>query len=261
MSDEGFLSRWARRKAQVQEGKPVADEPLAAPDDAVATTGAAGSVAPRRVGAESTAGEPGTAGKPGSADRAGSADIARRPKDAPMAGNGAAPNPAPPLPTMDDVAQLTRASDYSRFVAPGVDRSVSNAAMKKLFSDPHFNVMDGLDVYIDDYGKPDPIPDSMLRRMTQSKMLGLFDETPAADATSDVADATTPAVPPTAAETPPAATGADVDENAGATPTVEVAAAPPDGISPLATPDGAAAPRLSQSEAARDGGQPEDLLP
>ena len=30
--------------------------------------------------------------------------------------------------------------------------------MKKLFSDPHFNVMDGLDTYIDDYGKPDPLP-------------------------------------------------------------------------------------------------------
>jgi hypothetical protein len=33
---------------------------------------------------------------------------------------------------------------------------VRNAALKKLFTDPHFNVMDGLDVYIDDYGKPDP---------------------------------------------------------------------------------------------------------
>ena len=30
--------------------------------------------------------------------------------------------------------------------------------MKKLFADPHYNVMDGLDVYIDDYSKPDPIP-------------------------------------------------------------------------------------------------------
>ena len=40
--------------------------------------------------------------------------------------------------------------------------------MKKLFSDPHFNVMDGLDTYIDDYGKPDPIPLSMLRRMNQA---------------------------------------------------------------------------------------------
>jgi hypothetical protein len=40
--------------------------------------------------------------------------------------------------------------------------------MKKLFSDPHFNVMDGLDSYIADYGKPDPIPLSMLRLMNQS---------------------------------------------------------------------------------------------
>ena len=36
--------------------------------------------------------------------------------------------------------------------------------------------MDGLDTYIDDYGKPDPIPLSMLRRMNQSAVLGLFDE-------------------------------------------------------------------------------------
>jgi hypothetical protein len=88
----------------------------------------------------------------------------------------AAPEPvAEPLPTMADVALLSRDSDYSRFVASGVDDSVKNAAMKKLFADPHFNVMDGLDTYIDDYGKPDPIPLAMLRQMNQSKLLGLFD--------------------------------------------------------------------------------------
>ena len=36
--------------------------------------------------------------------------------------------------------------------------------------------MDGLDIYIDDYGKPDPIPLSMLRRMNQAAVLGLFDD-------------------------------------------------------------------------------------
>jgi len=77
---------------------------------------------------------------------------------------------------MDDVAALTPESDYTRFVAPEVDESVRRAAMKKLFTDPHFNVMDGLDTYIDDYSKPDPIPPSMLRRMAQSQMLGLFDD-------------------------------------------------------------------------------------
>ena len=48
--------------------------------------------------------------------------------------------------------------------------------MKKLFADPHFNVMDGLDIYIDDYSKSDPIPESMLRQMASAKFLKLFDE-------------------------------------------------------------------------------------
>jgi hypothetical protein len=74
------------------------------------------------------------------------------------------------------VAGLTRESDYSRFVATGVDEGVKRAAMKKLFTDPHFNVMDGLDTYIDDYGMPDPIPLAMLRQMNQSKVLRLFDD-------------------------------------------------------------------------------------
>ena len=30
--------------------------------------------------------------------------------------------------------------------------------------------MDGLDTYIDDYGKPDPIPMPMLRQMNQSQV-------------------------------------------------------------------------------------------
>ena len=80
------------------------------------------------------------------------------------------------LPTMADVALLSRESDYSRFVASGVDEGVKRAAMKKLFADPHFNVMDGLDTYIADYGQPDPIPMAMLRQMNQSKFLRLFDD-------------------------------------------------------------------------------------
>jgi hypothetical protein len=59
---------------------------------------------------------------------------------------------------------------------------VRNAAMKKLFSDPHFNVMDGLDTYIDDYGKPDPLPLAMIRQMTGARALGLFAEVEAAQA-------------------------------------------------------------------------------
>jgi hypothetical protein len=86
----------------------------------------------------------------------------------------AAVAPEPPAPTLADAAQLTPASDFTRFVARGVDPSVKNAALKTLFSDPHFNVMDGLDIYIEDYGRPDPLPLAMLRQMAQSKALGLF---------------------------------------------------------------------------------------
>jgi hypothetical protein len=74
------------------------------------------------------------------------------------------------------VKVLTPQSDFKPFMARHVDPEVKNAAMKKLFADPHYNVMDGLDTYIDDYSKPDPLPASMLRKMASAKFLNLFDE-------------------------------------------------------------------------------------
>lgn len=87
------------------------------------------------------------------------------------------------------VESLTKDSDYTRFMQPDVPRASRNAAMKKLFTDPHFNVMDGLDTYIDDYTKEDPIPEAMLRELAQSKMLGLFDEKKEDEASAAVVDA------------------------------------------------------------------------
>ena len=46
---------------------------------------------------------------------------------------------------------------------------VRRAALKKLFSDPRFNVMDGLDVYIDDYSKTEPIPPAMMAGLRQAQ--------------------------------------------------------------------------------------------
>lgn len=101
-------------------------------------------------------------------------------------------------PSLDDVAALAPGDEVSRYVARGVDEAVKRAAVKKLFADPHFNIMDGLDIYIDDYSKPDPIPAAMLRQMNQSRSLGLFaDEEPPTPA------AATPALAP-AADTLPA---------------------------------------------------------
>ncbi len=143
--DDGFVSRWSRRKAQVRSGQAVSEPPIAPHPVDVPPLEVADATAPPADGA-----------------------VAEPP---PLR-----PEPPPLPPTLADVARLGPDSDFSRFVTPGVDEGVKHAAMKKLFADPHFNVMDGLDTYIDDYGKPDPIPEAMLRRMTQSKLLRLFDE-------------------------------------------------------------------------------------
>ena len=157
----GFLSRWSRRKALVRQGVEPAqpDPPPVEPAPAAATA------------------------------------VVATPEPAPAP----ALAEAPAAPTLADVATLTHDSDYTRFVAPGVDSGVKNAALKKLFTDPHFNLMDGLDTYIDDYGKPDPLPEGMLRQMAQSQFLGLFaGEKPVDETSTDPADPSTALAAPDA---------------------------------------------------------------
>ena len=144
--DAGFLSRWSRRKVLVRQG-------VALPEPAVAPQ-------PLPVAAATAAGLP--------------AAEAQAPLPPALSADEAPAAVTAPAPTLADVALLDHQSDFSRFVAPGVDTGVKNAALKKLFTDPHFNVMDRLDTYIDDYGQPDPLPEGMLRQMAQSQFLGLF---------------------------------------------------------------------------------------
>lgn len=108
------------------------------------------------------------------------------PAEAPAAGE------LPPLPSLDS---LTFESDFKAFMHAKVEESVKRAALKKLFSDPRFNVMDGLDVYIDDYSKDDPIPQAMLETLEHAKstLFGREEEKPQAQEeakTQDVAQAT-----------------------------------------------------------------------
>lgn len=85
--------------------------------------------------------------------------------------------PEKPSLTLADVEKLTAQSDFSAFAARDVDPAVRNAALKKLFhAEPHFNVMDGLDVYIDDYNTPDPLPKAIMRTMLQARAMGLLDD-------------------------------------------------------------------------------------
>ena len=150
-----FFSRWSRRKSQVRQGQSLA-EPF-------------GPATPPKA-PEPRAGTPGNARPDGAVPASVREEAARNPGEADA-------TPARPRLTLNDVEQLTPQSDFSAFAGRDVDPSVRNAAMKKLFhSDPHFNVMDGLDVYIDDYNTPDPLPKAIMRTMLQARALGLLDD-------------------------------------------------------------------------------------
>ncbi len=80
----------------------------------------------------------------------------------------AAPEPAaPPLPALES---LDFDSDFGSFLRAKVDERLKRAALKKLFSDPRFNVMDGLDIYIGDYSIEDPIPEAMLAQLEHARI-------------------------------------------------------------------------------------------
>lgn len=189
MSESGFLRRWAQRKAQVAANpqQKLSDSDVAprqAPpaSHALSTshlqpTSSAPDVALPTARASSPHAQPGH-GQPSVESGIGAA-----PTDEPPAG-GAAPSEAEPLPRLDT---LTPADDFSPFMRAGIDSGTRNAALRKLFSDPHFNVMDRLDIYIDDYSKPDPIPATMLRALRHARTLGLVDDEPASSAPLDTA--------------------------------------------------------------------------
>lgn len=126
----------------------------------------------------------------------------------------AAPPPAEPAP-LPPVESLTIESDFTPFLSQKVDETVKRAALRKLFSDPRFNVMDGLDVYIDDYSKPDPVPEGFLDKLADVyKTLEEKAAEPAAPADATVAEAE---APPPAADPAPKP-GEDSDEREGPIP-------------------------------------------
>jgi hypothetical protein len=77
-----------------------------------------------------------------------------------------APDAIRPLPPIES---LTIESEFAAFFKPDVPEATKRAALKQLFRDPRFNVMDGLDVYIDDYTQPDPIPAEMMKQLLHSR--------------------------------------------------------------------------------------------
>jgi hypothetical protein len=136
------------------------------------------------------------------------------------------------------IESLTIDSDFAPFFKPQVDESIKRAALKQLFRDPRFNVMDGLDTYIDDYTQPDPIPSAMLEDLMQRRVFfspsaaekdpgeRIIDE-PAGDRGASPAEAVAPPVPVgLAASVAPIAEVAPIASVAKHTPAGPAVAAP-----------------------------------
>ena len=78
----------------------------------------------------------------------------------------------PVLPPLD---QLTLDSDFTAFMQPKVEDALRRAALKKLFSDPRFNIPDPFEAYSGDWTGGEPISEEMLATLNQARTL-LFSE-------------------------------------------------------------------------------------
>jgi len=149
-SDDNFLSRWSRRKHEAK--RPADLDSSVRPDEGIAPAPQPVAPAPRTV-----APAPRTV-----------ASASQLVTPAQAGAESSQPAPLPPI------ESLTPESDFTPFMQPDVDAEVKRQALKLLFQDPRFNVMDGLDVYIDDYTKSVPIPEGWLEKMEQVRHLGIF---------------------------------------------------------------------------------------
>jgi hypothetical protein len=112
------------------------------------------------------------------------------------AASGGPSAPAAEPIALPPVESLNFESDFTAFLRPQVDEGLKRKALKQLFGNPHFNVMDGLDVYIDDYSKPDPLAPDIARALADAYSVlepsALPGSTPS-DATTTTASAESPA--------------------------------------------------------------------
>ncbi len=113
------------------------------------------------------------------------------PPAVPAAGSATSATAVPAEPVaLPDVASLTPESDFTGFMKPDVDPHLRRSALRMLFQDPRFNVMDGLDTYIADFSQPDPLPPEWLGQLNQMARLGEYREPePKGEAEGEAAEA------------------------------------------------------------------------
>ena len=102
-------------------------------------------------------------------------------KDREAAREQAAPAPAAPLakaeeaPPLPKIEELTPESDFRPFMSASIDAGTRREALKKLFTDAHFNVPDPFEPFSDDLTQSETISPELLKTLNQARK-HLFDE-------------------------------------------------------------------------------------
>jgi Protein of unknown function (DUF3306) len=76
--------------------------------------------------------------------------------------------PAVP-PAVPPVESLTPESDFAAFMNPKVKEELRRLALKKLFSDPHFNVPDPFEPYSRDWNDVEALTPELLATLNQAR--------------------------------------------------------------------------------------------
>lgn len=135
--DESFLARWSRLKREARTG-PSGDAPQHPQAQPPGATGPS----PAAGASEARAGE----------------------------------SPKERVPVLPPLEELAPDSDFAPFMRAKIDEALRRAALKKLFSDPHFNVPDPWEAYSIDFTQAEPVPPEMLKELAHARRLLFADE-------------------------------------------------------------------------------------
>ena len=97
-------------------------------------------------------------------DLAGEAKAATLPLPTAEAGNVAELS-------LPELSSISLVEDFTPFMQAKIPQALRQQALKALFKEPHFNVMDGLDTYIDDYTVFEPISPEVMSTLSSWKTI------------------------------------------------------------------------------------------
>lgn len=136
VQDESFLRRWARLKQESRQGDEVAQPPAPAAGQAAADS---------------------NQGSPGGSAAAGGEDAAADGSE--PGADGAEALDLPPI------ESLTAESDFGNFMQPGVDPVLRRMALRKMWQNPKYGVVDELDPFRADFAAFTPLGDTITADM------------------------------------------------------------------------------------------------